>query len=152
MDKDQLIEDIASEFSYFMPVWRKHIIKDQLNHDWLGKGINMQHVHVLIELKHQGPLPISHVGTFFCISKSDMTRITDKLQELDFIERVPSSEDRRVINIATTPQGLAFIDQARRNKFAKFKQILDECDENELVILRNFFKRFVDKETNRLKL
>lgn len=150
MDKDKIIEDISSEFSYFMPIWRKHITKDHIIPDLADKGIGMQHIHVLLELKHQGPMPISHAGAFFCISKSDMTRIADKLEELSFITRLSSAEDRRVINITLTKEGHDFIESAGRSRLEKFKQILKECDETELIALRNFLKRFIDKENGRI--
>ncbi|MCL2475217.1 MAG: MarR family transcriptional regulator [Chloroflexi bacterium] len=152
MDRNKIIEEISSEFSYFMPIWRKYITKDYIIPDLADKGISMQHIYVLIELNHQGPLPISHAGTFFYISKSDMTRIADRLQELGFIERIPSTEDRRIINITLTNKGLDFIARVGRNKLEKFKQVLKECDEIELIALRNLFKRFIDKENSRIKL
>nr|WP_255343964.1 MarR family transcriptional regulator [Methanobacterium sp. SMA-27] len=55
--------------------------------------------HILKVLKKKGPLPMSEIGRRVYISKSNMTSLIDKLVENGLAERIPDTNDRRVINI-----------------------------------------------------
>ena len=151
MSREELITSITNNFIYFMPIWRKLIYKKELPPFWREQGLNMQHLHVLTVLDTDGPTPISHAGARFLISKSDMTRITDKLEELKLIERQPSVFDRRVINIAITNDGRKLASEVKNENIQFLHEILSSSKVSELESFNNFMNKFIASKSENLQ-
>ena len=67
-------------------------------------------------------MPITQLARTLIFSSGGMTKLADRLVEAGLVERIPSRDDRRVINLALTDAGLTsaraaariFIDALRR--------------------------------------
>lgn len=60
-------------------------------------------------LKRHGALPISRIGKWLGISKSNMTANIDKLIEESLVDRKSDPTDRRVINVSLTEKGVEYM-------------------------------------------
>ncbi len=84
---------------------------------------NLSHNPMSSEFKVMGmltrhdSLPISRIGNWLGISKSNMTANIDKLIEENMVERKSDPSDRRVINVSLTEKGKEYMshswDEAR---------------------------------------
>lgn len=58
--------------------------------------------------------PINHLARTLIFSSGGMTKLSDRLTDAGLIERVPSPNDRRVINLTLTDAGVAAATESRR--------------------------------------
>jgi len=87
--------------------------------------------------------PITQLARTLIFSSGGMTKLADRLVEAGLVERVPSPDDRRVINLALTDAGLTsaraaariFIDALRRTVVSQ----LGEDQYQQLVALLSGF-------------
>ncbi|GGO81608.1 MarR family winged helix-turn-helix transcriptional regulator [Wenjunlia tyrosinilytica] len=78
------------------------------------------------------PVPASVLGNSTMLSRSQVSRVLDALQERGLVTRTPSPRDARSVEVALTPAGrrlFAEADATRRACLAPvFGDVLDEAD------------------------
>jgi DNA-binding MarR family transcriptional regulator len=60
----------------------------------------------------EGRLRMTELAELVVLSNGGATRLVDRLEELQFVERVHCPTDRRAIHVAITPSGNARLDEA----------------------------------------
>src|SRR5204863_9079495 len=60
---------------------------------------------VLFELLRRGELPAGGLAASTGVSPASMTQMLDRLADAGLVERVPSTEDRRVVVVRLTDRG-----------------------------------------------
>jgi DNA-binding MarR family transcriptional regulator len=88
--------------------------------------------HVILCLKKNGSLPMSVIGKHLGIPKPNVTALIDRLIDEKLAERMPDKNDRRIINIKLTKQGLEFIEKNKKVIRDHIKQMLSTLTEKEL--------------------
>ncbi|HZW68724.1 MAG TPA: MarR family transcriptional regulator [Pseudogracilibacillus sp.] len=83
---------------------RKRATEDVKRH-----GLNLSEFAVLELLYHKGPQPIQVIGKKVLLASSSITYVIDKLEAKELIKRQACPKDRRVINVALTPDGESLI-------------------------------------------
>jgi len=66
----------------------------------------------LLALYENGPLPPSQIGRHIMVNSSTVTGIIDRLERKGLVERSRVSQDRRVITVSLTGQGLMLVENA----------------------------------------
>lgn len=66
---------------------------------------------VLMVLDKYGPMPISRIGSIISVQKSNMTPIIDYLENLNYVKRTSSNEDRRKIYVEITKTGKEYLEK-----------------------------------------
>jgi MarR family 2-MHQ and catechol resistance regulon transcriptional repressor len=61
--------------------------------------------HVLQVLYNEGPMPLKRISEHLLVTGANITCVVDNLEKEDFVKRVPSKKDRRVINAELTGKG-----------------------------------------------
>lgn len=64
----------------------------------------------LLRATHPGTLPTLALGTKLISRAPDMTRLIDKLETRKFVCRERRSDNRRVVEVAITPEGLSLLE------------------------------------------
>ncbi|MBQ6713703.1 MAG: MarR family transcriptional regulator [Selenomonadales bacterium] len=77
--------------------------------DNMRASMSPNHYRTLIMLKHFGPDNMGSLAKKIAVSKQQMTPIIDRLAKDELIVRMPSEDDRRIINIALTDKGDALL-------------------------------------------
>lgn len=77
---------------------------------------------ILEVLLHKGPLPINAIGERILLTSGSMTAAVDRLVALGLVTRVADPADRRVRQVALTPEGEA----CARQLFTQHAQALAE--------------------------
>jgi DNA-binding MarR family transcriptional regulator len=68
-------------------------------------GIRSQEMRVLFTLNQLGASPMSLIAEEQLMTQASITGIVDDLEARGFVERLRSTEDRRVINVGLTKMG-----------------------------------------------
>ena len=78
-------------------------------------GIPMRWYDVLVHLEEapDGRLRMNELARQIVCSKSGLTRVVDRMEEAGLVTRERPVEDRRVIEVVATPQGLDALHAAR---------------------------------------
>ena len=70
---------------------------------------------VLVQLEEAGHgVPMNEVASRILASKSGLTRVIDKMEAAQLVQRERPAENRRVVLVTATEQGLATLQAARR--------------------------------------
>lgn len=124
-------DKVADSLLALMPLYHRHILKT-------GPGISgiriAQH-RVLGQLMKSGPLSMSEIGRRLYISKPSMTTLADTLIENGWAERHNDPEDRRVINLAITPEGKKHLRQAFEIYKSDVSALLSSLGDEDLQVL-----------------
>jgi DNA-binding MarR family transcriptional regulator len=72
-----------------------------------------------------------------------MTRMLDRLEEKDFVQRTRSSEDRRVIEVALTPKGKQMADQMTAVAVDALNGFLRGFSQAEVGQFKDFLRRML---------
>lgn len=85
-----------------------------------------------ILMREDTTLPMSELGKRLYMSKPYMTILVDQLIQDGHVQRIPDTRDRRVINIAITPEGKRHLKQAASRYKGTIKNMLSELDSQDL--------------------
>lgn len=88
---------------------RRKLLKTALEN--MNVDVSPLHFAILRLLKEKGTLHIAEIGERLMVARAQMTRLIDKLAELELVERQTDSADRRVTNIILTDKGRAFVEE-----------------------------------------
>ncbi len=128
---EKLLDQAAESMLRLMPFYHKYIVRT-------GFGVTGQQAaqyRMLGVLMKVGPLPMSEVGKRLYISKPYMTILVDTLIEQSLVERHYDPQDRRVVQIAITAQGKAYLRQSVNLYKKDLKEILSTLTEADLTRL-----------------
>jgi len=94
-------------------------------------GLSLRWYDVLVQLEEaERPVRMNEVASRILASKSGLTRVIDRMEEAGFVRRQRPEGDRRVIEVALTPEGSAALRAARaihrRGIYEHFASHLDE--------------------------
>jgi DNA-binding MarR family transcriptional regulator len=88
-----------------------------------AKTLNNRDLQIIGTLVAHGmPLSVSAISSLLSVSAPQVSRITDRLSERGFLERVYDKADRRLVLYAPTPAGLA-LDGRVRGHFEAAKAV-----------------------------
>jgi DNA-binding MarR family transcriptional regulator len=127
---DIIKESVAENLIALLPFYHKKIFGP-------GRqgitGMQAAQYRILGVLMKEGtPLSMSELGKRQYISKPYMTILVDQLILDGYVQRIPDTGDRRVINIAITDEGKRHLKQAASRSKETIKNMLSELDGQDL--------------------
>lgn len=99
-------------------------------------GISMTHLHILWVLDHHGELPMSRLADLLDVSLSNATGLIDRMEERGLVERVRVPDDRRVVIVRASAEGVRVRDEIEALKHDRMRSILGRLDAKQLTRLR----------------
>lgn len=93
---------------------------------WAKLDLTMQQMKVIMMLEHRGDIPVSALAESLNVSLPNMTGIVDRLVQNDLVERIPSSLDRRVILLRSTPKSKEIFDSLFNSAFQRFQTVMSQ--------------------------
>jgi DNA-binding MarR family transcriptional regulator len=100
---DSATEDLLSIPPIIFREVRRKLLRAAL--DTINMDISPIHFGIMQLLYEAGTLHVAEIGERLQIARPQMTRLLDKLAELEIIERRTDTTDRRMINIMLTDKG-----------------------------------------------
>jgi DNA-binding MarR family transcriptional regulator len=136
MPEDQLIalsEDLLSLPPLIFRIVREKVTDTLIPDSELN--ITPLQIEILILLEKEKTLHISEIGNRLRIAKAQMTKLVDRLEALNFIERKVSPTDRRVINISISEQARTRIKADQKNLLGSVRQSLQSLSSEDREII-----------------
>jgi MarR family 2-MHQ and catechol resistance regulon transcriptional repressor len=104
-------------------------------------GLGLSDFGVLEVLLHKGPLPVNTIGPIVDLTPGSISVAVERLVEKGLVNRVESSEDRRVRIVALTPRGKDLIVPAFRKHAGQMRRVFSELSPEELRALEVALKK-----------
>lgn len=98
----------------FLHLWKTYDILRGIESECLADfGISAQQYNVLRILKanHPEPVPTMELSRQMISKAPDITRMLDRLESRKWIKRFRPKDNRRVVEVSITTQGLGLVDQ-----------------------------------------
>jgi DNA-binding MarR family transcriptional regulator len=133
MDRKLNLDEVVNNLLSILPFFLKRFMKPD-HHD-SEHELGGSHINVLFMLNKLGDMPMSEVSRRIFVSKPQMTVIIDKLIDMGLVDRLPDRRDRRVINIALTEKGHAYLKNFKAAKRDKIKERLANLSDDDLSVL-----------------
>lgn len=121
-------------------------IQERIRDEMSINNLSITEFSVLEVLYYQGKQTIQQIGNRILISSGSMTYVIDKLEQKEIIKRNDCREDRRVIHITLTAEGLELMEKIMPN----YQDMVDSFfgdltgDESQLLVC------FLNKVINRV--
>ena len=99
-------------------------------------GISEPECFVLVEIGRKPNVSVKELAEILRLDKSGVSRTVEELVQKDYVERKPSTEDRRFVVLNLTLKGKERFEKIENGMNRKFKEILDKIpvDKREQVI------------------
>ena len=88
-----------------------------------------------------GPKRMSELAELARTSQASLTGVVDRLEALDLVERIRSSEDRRVVEVAITPTGAKEKQRVQAEISDRLRALLDPLPAEESRELLRLFRK-----------
>ena len=125
---DIIIDQLAKEFFKLVPQIMKNVVNPYKNVS--KNSLGPMQLGVLNFLKHEDSISMTEIAKKLNVSKQQLTKLTDKLAEKNYIDRINDLKDRRSIKITITEIGIQFLNEYE-------KQVLD--------LMKTRFEKLSDK-------
>jgi len=102
---------------------------------WHQGSLSLIHLNVLMMLRFKGPQTMSRLAETLDVSVASATGIIDRMEHKGVIERRRNDEDRRVVEVHVTDEGLAVFSQIQAERQARMSQMLSTVAEADLEAL-----------------
>jgi DNA-binding MarR family transcriptional regulator len=122
------IETVIDNLLYLHPLLSKNFSKQVRAKTNLNPGSWF----ILSMLCRHEKLSMSELGKKLSMPNPHVTVLIDKLIELHFVERLPDSNDRRIVHIHITPKGVAQFKKIKKEISKEMHQQLEELSPEQL--------------------
>jgi MarR family transcriptional regulator, 2-MHQ and catechol-resistance regulon repressor len=120
-------------------------IQERIREEMSKNKLSITEFSVLEVLFYQGKQTIQQIGNRILISSGSMTYVIDKLEQKGIIKRNDCREDRRVIHITLTAEGMEIME----NIMPKYQEMVDsffeDLTDDESQLLVNSLKKVSNK-------
>lgn len=122
-------KEIREKILVLLPHWNYRIVRPvkQLLED----GISLEMYYCLLTLRWGGTMTMSDFSRYVQIPKHQMSKMSNRLYEQQFIERIYDEKDRRVIHIRLTDKALEYMDNFVNENTSCFQELLEQMDKEE---------------------
>ncbi|MBF8297031.1 MAG: transcriptional regulator, MarR family [Bacteroidetes bacterium] len=104
-------------------------------------GLTQPQFGVVEILGHLGPMTIGEVGRKMLVTGGCITVILDNLEKEDLVERIRSTEDRRVIKVQLTTKGRHLFKEVFTQHAERVAQLASVLTEDEQAQLSQLLKK-----------
>lgn len=126
IESDNINESIWRSMKSISSAWAK-IGEKKLNEF----GIGVMEYRVLKTLRLNGPLPMIRIAEKNMITQGWVTSLVDRLEEMGMVRRIRNSEDRRVVTIEPTPEGISLYNSVKTVHQAFVSESLSSLEQEE---------------------
>ena len=109
---------------------RRKLIKTTLAD--IDVNITPHHFEIIRLLEEEGTLHATEIGERLQIAKAQMTKLIDKLADLNIVARKTDRADRRTINITLTGQGRTVLEEHKNSIMSAIRETISPLTDKEL--------------------
>lgn len=118
-------------------------LRDALGANLKEHGLLPQHYNALRIIKGRHPEPVSagDIKDVMLDKASDVTRLLDKLEKLEYVQRRLCPHNRRKMDISITPQGLKLLSDVDVLMDSFYEDLADRVTEEEAALLSDLLDK-----------
>ena len=146
MEIEKLIKQTRFKYSFHKAIvnliYTSNFFRDAHLELFKKYDIQGQHYNIMRILRGKHPQPVSpgYIKEVMIDKGRDLTRLIDKLERLQWVERSICPENKRKVNVKLTDHGLDFIDRIT-DELSVVDSKLRALDEKEYELLSNLLDR-----------
>jgi DNA-binding MarR family transcriptional regulator len=125
-----LTEQLLTEVTAWSPRDRMTALKL-----WHAGSMSIIHLTVLSTLEALGPQPMGALAEDLDVSVASATGIVDRMEKRGFVVRTHGAQDRRLVLVHPTDQGLHAVRQFGEHRRERFARMLGGLDAKQLRVL-----------------
>jgi DNA-binding MarR family transcriptional regulator len=112
--------------------------------DWIQLELTMAQFKALIMLAAEGPITIGTLGQRLGIHLPAASHVTDRLVQLDLVERYEDTEDRRRTFARLTERGRTMVDELQAGRYERMRSLLSVASDDDLEALERGLKGLLE--------
>lgn len=117
---------------FLMLMQTSKVIQERIKDDMAKNNLSITEFSVLEVLFHKGKQTIQQIGRSILISSGSMTYVIDKLEQKDLLKRNACPNDRRVIHVTLTDDGLELMKEIMPKHEEFVDYIFDSLNTDEI--------------------
>ena len=107
-------------------------------------NITPHHFEIMRLLMEEGTLHVAEIGERLQIAKAQMTKLIDRLVDLNIVERKTDTADRRAISIVLTGKGRIVIEEHENTLMSATRETMSDLTDEELGYLSDSLRKLRD--------
>ncbi len=138
MDTEQTLNRLLVEFfKYIMEIEEKKLITDEF------REITYNDMHIIEAIGLDKPKKMSEIAKIMSVTTGTLTKAVDSLEKKGYVQRQRSRQDKRVVNITLTQQGVTAFRHHEKFHQDMIAFILEHVSEEESRVLRHALERLM---------
>jgi len=144
--REDILEKVAIDLLSIPPLIfreiRRKLIKTTLAD--IDAGITPHHFEIIRLLDKEGKLHVAEIGDRLQIARAQMTKLIDKLVDLELVERQTDVADRRTCIITLSPRGKAVLEEHKTSIMNAIREIMRQLSDEDLKDLSDTLRKLQD--------
>lgn len=108
-------------------------------------GLNRPQIELLYFISISGSISLKELSEKLCITSGAITQLVNGLVDLDFLERIPDEDDRRMVTLKFTENGLKRFVEFKTEHLARMSYLLSDLTDHELDLLIRIQKKIISR-------
>ena len=92
-------------------------------------GVSQTQCFLIVEIGRKPGISVKELAEILRTNKSGISRSAEELVQKGFVERKPSKEDRRYVELSLLPKGQERFEKIEHDMYFKFKEVWDRIPE-----------------------
>ena len=139
------MEEICTNQAYLELMQTSKAIQDCIKAEMMANKLNITEFSVLEVLYFKGKQTIQQIGKSILISSGSMTYVIDKLEQRGLLNRIDCPNDRRVIHVVLSEDGVRFMEKIMPKHLElihhMFGDLTDQESQTMIQLLKKVSKR-----------
>jgi len=106
-------------------------------------NLSFPQFQILYCLNQRGPLKVSELADALNLTSAAITGLADKLSSHSYVERERATDDRRVVYIKITDDGVHAIDSVKETYREMIERLFDQLSKEDIQHLRRIFAQML---------
>ena len=120
------LDEQAGEILETVHLLQRNLVKVHAQHSHPMMDLTMPQFHALRMVGEYGPMGIKELAEATQVSAPSASAMVDRLVDMEMLERRPSQEDRRAVEIRLTEEGTARLEFHKATFFSFVRELLRE--------------------------
>ena len=144
--REEILEKVAIDLLSITPLIfreiRRKLIKTTLAD--IDAAITPHHFEIIRLLEKEGNLHVAEIGDRLQIARAQMTKLIDKLVDLNLVERQTDIADRRTCIVTLSAHGKAVLEEHRASIMNAIRETMGQLSDEELQDLSDTLRKLQD--------
>lgn len=92
-------------------------------------GVSQTQCFLIVEIGRKPRISVKELAEILCMDKSAVSRSVEELVQKGFVERNPSKEDRRYVELSLLQKGQERFEKIEHDMYFKFKEVWERIPE-----------------------